>query len=169
MLLDPYEKHKLNYNEGDTLKLDIREKFNIDGFDAVIGNPPYNDSSGNKGRGHTLWDRFVNISLDDWLNESGLLLYVHPSSWRQKDNKILIKFKEKQVHYLEIHNVEDGIKTFRCSTRYDWYLLENIKKYKDTIVKDEEGFIFNINFNDWLFIPNMLFDKLKVLYHVKIN
>ena len=39
LLLDPLEEYKLNYNEGDTLKLEIKTKFKIDinGFDAVIG------------------------------------------------------------------------------------------------------------------------------------
>src|SRR3990167_2553435 len=41
LLLDPYGKYDLKYNEGDTLKLDIKEKWNVKGFDAVIGNPPY--------------------------------------------------------------------------------------------------------------------------------
>jgi hypothetical protein len=41
LLIDPYNEYKLNYNEGNTLELDIKEKWDIDGFDAVIGNPPY--------------------------------------------------------------------------------------------------------------------------------
>ena len=42
LLIDPYNEYKLNYNEGNTLELDIKEKWDIEGFDAVIGNPPYN-------------------------------------------------------------------------------------------------------------------------------
>lgn len=42
ILLDPHNKYALNYNEGDTLSLDIKQKWNInDGFDLVVGNPPY--------------------------------------------------------------------------------------------------------------------------------
>ena len=26
--------------------------------------------------------------------------------------------------YLEIHNTKDGMKTFNCGTRYDWYLIK---------------------------------------------
>ena len=36
LLIDPYNEYKLNYNEGDTLKLNIKEKWGIEGFDAVI-------------------------------------------------------------------------------------------------------------------------------------
>jgi len=42
-LLDPYGEYKLNYNEGYTLKLNIKDKFNLDGFDLVVRNPPYNN------------------------------------------------------------------------------------------------------------------------------
>jgi type I restriction-modification system DNA methylase subunit len=42
LLIDPYNEYKLNYNEGDTLELNIQDKWSIEGFDAVIGNPPYN-------------------------------------------------------------------------------------------------------------------------------
>ena len=41
LLIDPYNEYKLNYNEGNTLELDIKEKWDIEGLDAVIGNPPY--------------------------------------------------------------------------------------------------------------------------------
>ena len=65
LLIDPNNEYNLNYNEGNTLELDIKEKWNIEGFDAVIGNPPYNDDSGNRGKGHTLWTKFIEISLEN--------------------------------------------------------------------------------------------------------
>ena len=57
---DPYNQYSLKYNEGDTLALDISGKWSIDGFDAVIGNPPYN-SSGNVGTGNTIWQHFRDL------------------------------------------------------------------------------------------------------------
>jgi hypothetical protein len=36
-------KYKINLYEGDTLKIDIKKEFNIDEFDIIIGNPPYNE------------------------------------------------------------------------------------------------------------------------------
>ena len=161
LLIDPYNEYRLNYNEGNTLELDIKEKWGIDGFDAVIGNPPYNDNSGNKGKGHTLWDKFTLVSIKTWLKTNGCLLYVHPRNWRQINHKILQLFKKYQLHYLEIHNVEDGIKTFKCSTTYDWYLLEKKVKYTHSKIKDEENKINNIDINMWSFIPNKMFDKIQ--------
>ena len=47
---------------GNTLELDINKKWNVDKFDAVIGNPPYNNSQNNEGKkggGDLLWNKFV--------------------------------------------------------------------------------------------------------------
>lgn len=163
LLLNPDNNFTLNYNENNTLELDIYEKWGLEGFDAVISNPPYNDSSGNKGKGHALWEKFVTYSFDYWLNKNGYLLYVHPSSWRQIDNEILDIFRKKQLLYLEIHNSSDGLKMFKCSTRYDWYLLHNRKKYTTCIVKGEDGVDVEIDLKNWKFIPNMLFNEIECL------
>ena len=45
LLLDPYGKYRLNYHEGNTLELDIKKNWEGrvgEGFDLVVGNPPYN-------------------------------------------------------------------------------------------------------------------------------
>ena len=132
---------------GNSLEIkDIKDK-----YDAVIGNPPYNKNSKNKGKNHILWDKFVDVALKCWLKPNGYLLYVHPSLWRQLGHPLLSLLKNKQILYLEIHNVKDGIKTFKKSTRYDWYLLENKNKYKNTEIKDEEGKNHSIDLTGWGF------------------
>ena len=67
LLIDPYNEYKLNYNEGDTLELDIFKSFGLNGFDAVIGYPPFDKDNGNKGRGNILWDKFVEHALNKWI------------------------------------------------------------------------------------------------------
>ena len=161
-------KYSFNSNVGNTLQLDIK-KYNIDKFDAIIGNPPYNDDSGNKGKGHMLWDKFVEKSLNEMLIENGYLLYIHPAVWRQIEHPCLNLIKNKQLLYLEIHNVNDGLKTFKCSTRYDWYLLQNIKNTNLTIIKGEDGKINKINLKKWNFIPNMMFDEIENLLAIDNN
>jgi type I restriction-modification system DNA methylase subunit len=130
LLIDPYNEYKLNYNEGNTLELNIKEKWDLDGFDAVIGNPPYN-SSGNTGTGNTIWQEFTKKSLNEWLTKNGYLLFVHPSGWRKpntKRGKFYGLYKEmsqnNQMIFLSIHGIKDGQKVFNCGTRYDWYLIE---------------------------------------------
>lgn len=160
LLVDPYNEYELNVNEGNTLELDIKEKWDIDGFDAVIGNPPYN-SSGDTGTGNTIWQDFTKISLNKLLKKNGYLLYVHPPGWRKPNTKrgkfyglYKLMAQENQMIYLSIHGIKDGQKTFNCGTRYDWYIIQHKSKYTTTIVNDEinNNIIIDMNNFDWL--PN---------------
>ena len=78
LLVDPYNEYDLNYNEGDTLKLDIKQKWDIDGFNAVIGNPPYTTSQEYNSRSSTpLYNQFC----DKFINNCDKLVFVIPSRW----------------------------------------------------------------------------------------
>lgn len=163
LLIDPYNEYKLNIFEGDTLKLYIKKEWGIDGFDGVIGNPPYQDSEGSSNG--TLWDKFVEYAITN-INKYGILCYIHPAGWRNVSGK----FKKTQelifnnnLIYLEIHNESDGIKTFKAETRYDWYILKKDDKYKTTKIKFEDDKIMNINIRELDFIPNGQFNIVKDL------
>jgi hypothetical protein len=160
--LDELDFEFNNYT-GDILKLNIEDKWNINGFDAVIGNPPYNDDSGNKGKGHTLWTIFIEKSLKEWLLPNGYLLFVNPSLWRQPEHPLQSLMKSKQIIYLEIHDEKDGLKTFKCNTRYDVYLIQNNPYEVNTTIKTQKGEIIHINLTEWKFIPNYKFIELKNL------
>ncbi len=159
-IFDINNEYKLNLYEGDFLKFEPKKIFNINNFDIIVGNPPYQDNTGNKG--NKLWTKFVEIILDkkDILNNNGYLLFVHPSLWRQIEHKIQKIMTNKQIIYLEIHNEKDGLKTFTANTRYDWYLLQNKKYEFDTIIKDERGKIVKANINKMNFIPNYNFNLI---------
>jgi len=154
LLIDPDNKYKLNYNEGNTLDLDIKEKWNINGFDAVIGNPPYQSSCGNKGRGNTLWDKFAEISLEKWLCKEGYLLFVHPQGWRQIDNKTGKLLLSKQILYLNMNDVNEGRKVFGCSTTFDYYVLQNAYPFKESIINDYKNKEYSFDLKNIVFIPN---------------
>lgn len=159
LLVDPYNEYKLNYNEGDTLTLNIQEKWKISGFEAVIGNPPYNLTENSR---HILWHLFVKKSIQYWLINDGLLLYVHPALWRKpvsNRSKLYglynLMTKNNTIVYLEIHGTKDGMKIFKCGTRYDFYLLKKkINNNFATTIIDENGnkYITNIGNMNWL--PN---------------
>lgn len=125
-------KYKLNLHNGDTLKLNTKKVFGIDKFDIIMGNPPYN-ASGTKATGNTIWQQFVEISLN-MLNKLGYIVFIHPNGWR-KPNTEKGKFygffdkmaKKNTIIYLEIHDTRDGMKMFKCGTRYDWYILQKRK------------------------------------------
>ena len=149
------DKYKLNLYHGDTLKLDIKEEWGIDGFDIVLGNPPYQNDNNNKGSGNTLWNLFVDKSLNEWLIEKGLLLYVHPRGWRQINSKVGNLMKTKQIIYLNMNSVSKGLETFKCATDYDYYLIENICVYKETNIVDYKNKKYKYMINKELkFIPN---------------
>jgi len=160
LLINPLNKFKLNYNIGNTLDLDIKGLWNLEGFNAVIGNPPFQKSfkdgilmTGNGG-GRSLWDKFVVKAIDEWLFQNGLLVFVHPSSWRKPEHYMYKYFIENNLIHLNINDEKSGIKMFNCGTRYDYYLLEkSLYKNKTTIV-DELGVDINIDISKWKFLPN---------------
>ena len=145
---------------GDSLELNIKDKWNINGFDSIIGNPPYN-SSGDTATGNTIWQYFTKKSLNEWLLPNGYLLFVHPPGWR-KPNTEKGKFtklfdlmtKQNQLVYLEIHGIKDGQKVFNCGTRYDWYLIEKKIQYKNTIIIDEDNIRNEIYLSNLSWLPN---------------
>jgi len=160
-------EYKFNSYIGDTLELDIKDVFKVDEFDAIIGNPPYN-SSGSTSTGNTIWQDFTHKSLDVLLNINGLLLFVHPPGWR-KPNTLKGKFyrmfekmtRNNQIVYLEIHGIKDGQKIFRYGTRYDWYLIEHVPKYKNTIVIDENNIRSDIDLSVFNWLPNSNIIEIK--------
>jgi hypothetical protein len=169
LLIDPHNKYKLNYNEGDTLDLKIKDKWNIEGFDAVIGNPPYQaprqkENKTKGGGGDLLWNKFVLYGLDCLICK-GYLLFVHPSGWRKPDGlleqsrskyKGLYKLmtKDNQMIYLNINNANKGLKVFKCGTRFDYYLIQKCKKFKKTIINDEDNNNVEIDLDLIPFLPN---------------
>ena len=169
LLIDPYNDYKLNYYQGNTLELNIEDYWGITGFDAVIGNPPYN-SSGNTGTGNTIWQHFTKKSLNIWINDGGYLCFVHPPGWRKPNTKkgkfygfYDLMVKDNQMMYLEIHGIKDGQKTFNCGTRYDWYIIERKQRYKDTIIFDEEGKTTKLNMNKFHWLPNSNINEVQKL------
>lgn len=172
LLLDPYNEYNLNYNIGDTLQLDIKKKWGVEGFDAEIGNPPYN-SSGNTGTGNTIWQLFVDKAFEWTRKGKGrYVVLVHPSGWR-KPNTEKGKFtglyhkmvSENYMRRLSIHGVKDGMKTFHCGTRYDWYVIERIEGEKrKTRITDEKGQEVEEKMGEgWEWFPNHSHEKVKRL------
>jgi hypothetical protein len=157
LLIDPCGEYKVNCNEGNTLGLDVAAKWGLGGFDAVIGNPPYQDAT--QSLNGTLWDKFVAYAITH-LNDDGFLCYVHPSGWRDVSGKfkyVQQLLYSKNLVYLEIHNVADGIATFKATTRYDWYVLQNTSIYRTTTIKFEDGVCMDVDVRQLAFIPNAQF------------
>jgi hypothetical protein len=109
----------------------------------------------------------VENSINTWISKNGYLLYVHPSLWRQAEHPLQELMKKKQIICLEIHDEKDGQRVFRCSTRYDWYLLQNKKCKFKTKIKTQDNKIIDIDLTKWNFIPNMIFNEIEKLVKLK--
>jgi phosphoribosyl-ATP pyrophosphohydrolase len=125
-------------------------------------NPPYQTKSDIKNeKTQPVWDKFIEKALSI-CKDDGFLASVNPSGWRSTGDifdaaKII---KEKQIEYLEIHNEQDGIKTFGATTRYDWYVLRNSKISKNTTIVDQDGNVLEVDLRKMPFIPNAKIDRV---------
>lgn len=135
-------------------------------FDAIVGNPPYNDSSKGKSRlgSYPLWIRF-DFKHFELLKENGYLCLVHPSLWRDpKDSKGIGKLlKSKDLIYLNMNSADEGQKVFNATTRFDYFFLINREYQGKTIINDFNGKEFEWNINTYPFIPNGCFDDFDKL------
>lgn len=133
-------------------------------FDVIIGNPPYQGISGNKGSNNTIWDKFVELSLN-LIKEQGFLCFIHPSGWRNYNSQFSVgSLREKQFVYLEMHDEKDGKKFFDANTRYDWYILRNTPITDATNVKDQNGIVQKIMLKGMPFIPNSMIAEIASLF-----
>lgn len=132
-------------------------------FDVVVGNPPFQSNKEKSAVSSRLWDKFVYKALAV-CKEDGYISLIHPSPWRKPNNVLYTEFAKRKLKYLEIHNLKDGLKTFSCSTRYDWYILQNSKNDGGkSIVKDENGKVKKIDMSEWDFLPNCDYDLFESL------
>jgi len=164
-------------NSESRVKVKVHIRFKdptISTFDVIVGNPPYNAPKKSKGGSRTLWNLFVDESLDEWLKPGGYLTFVHPSGWRKPPSacsKIKHMF-DKMVHrnymrYLEIHSKCDGFATFGAQTRYDVCVIENRppKPGELTTVVDQKGKKNMLDLREWGdFLPNHSFELIKSLF-----
>ena len=125
LLVDPYNKHKLNYNEGDTIKLDIVNKWNITEFDAVIGNPPYNEDPDNTDDPH------MKPIYQDWIYKftklSPILLFITPSKWFSSQDTLLVELrnyiKTCKVEFITHFPNDDVFKNVKIKGGVSYYII----------------------------------------------
>ena len=145
------DEFKYNSNIGDTLKLDINDKWVIEGFDAIIGNPPYNklnkDGKTIQGK-NKLYCDFLKMDLNR-LNTNGVLLYVTPSSWITGSMSIYNYIVDSfTIEYINLHDIRE---TYFPHIGYElcYYLIKNIKNtLNNTTIKDINGNEFSYMFKN---------------------
>ena len=155
LLIDHNNEYNLNYNEGDTLEIDIQEKWGIDGFDAVIGNPPYQIKVGPI-KTHPIWNLFTKKFID-LLNKNGYILFVHPSGWRSPDSvfkDVYDKIMSKNLIYLNMNDFQKGKEVFGLGTNFDYYLLQNNNIKQNVKIVDIYDNEYDIDLSIMSFIPS---------------
>lgn len=135
-------------------------------FDVMIMNPPYQIKSNKENRKtQSIWPLFVIKSIE-LTKENGYVCNIHPSSWRDPDGMFKNVQKtlcQKQMLYLEMHDIGDGLKTFGAKTSYDTYCLKNTKNTKNTTIRFLDGAERNVDISELEFIPNSNFDLIMKL------
>ena len=98
-----------------------------------MGNPPFNDKQEHDGKKEeeTLLSILVVYSLNILKEKTEHLSFVHPAAWRKptenSKNKGLFKLmaKDNSIKYLEIHNTDDGMRTFNGEDMTGTLLIKN--------------------------------------------
>ena len=140
--------------------------------DVVIMNPPFQapqQSSGKRGGGDGLWNKFVEKAFTEWTKDDGIVCAVHPAGWRKPESdrskyKGLFELMAHEHHmlYLEIHDSAEGQETFNAGTRYDWYVCKKNESGMTEVVDEKgESSILDLKQHKWL--PNRLIIKTKSL------
>jgi hypothetical protein len=146
----------------------MKDVYGVEKFDIVVMNPPYQMQQEGFKKTQPLWNLFVKKVVETSLIEDGYLVCVHPSGWRNIDGafkNVQMLLKNRQMLYLEIHNADDGIKTFGAATRYDFYCIRNVENLGNfnTKIKCQDGTIERADLSKMEFIPNGMFNKIQKL------
>jgi hypothetical protein len=173
-IFNPNQNYKMNSYLGSYLEDDFINNIGIEKFDVILMNPPYQIlKQGNK-KSQPLWDKFVIKAISE-LVEGGYLVAVHPDGWRglgKVFNKVKQVLKSKQMICLEVHNANDGVKTFGVQIPYDFYCIRNIPYSFNTKIKCSDEITQKIDISKREFIPNGMFkefDKLIAVEDEKIH
>jgi hypothetical protein len=169
---DPQDKLDLNIYCGSYLTsefdLHMKDVYGVEKFDIVVMNPPYQELKEGFKKSNPLWNLFVKKVVETSLIENGYLVGVHPSGWRNIDGafkNVQMLLKSRQMLYLEIHNADDGVKTFGAATRYDFYCVRNTENLGNfnTKIKCQDGTIERADISKLEFIPNGMFNFIQKL------
>ena len=139
LLIDPYNEYNLNFHQGDTLSLDIREKWGLLIHEtAVIGNPPYSTDPSLPNT-TPLYDKFILKYMG-----ARFLLFVVPSRWflggkgLDRFRKVMLERKDIRMIQHEDNakkwfgnhvQIEGGVNYFLMDNQYRGKCLFNGVEY----------------------------------------
>lgn len=138
-------------------------------FDVIVGNPPYQKPNGSDRMGSrgssSLWDKFVFKGLD-LLKDNGYMGIIHPPAWRKPKERFGL-WKEltqnNQLVYLNMRSGRGKQDAFNIGVRFDYYVVQKTKKYKNTVVIDHENKVYNLDLENYNWLPNFAIDEISAM------
>ena len=128
-------QYKLNLYEGDTLELDIVSVWGLqlNSFDVILGNPPYNKGGIRSHTGkqlgaknETIWTKFIEKSFE-WLKPYGFLAFINPLSWLKKSHSLHNEMLEKHIVWLKLWDNSQSKGMINADIPISLYVLQNKK------------------------------------------
>jgi hypothetical protein len=126
-------QYKLNLYEGDTLELNIVSVWGLElnSFDVILGNPPYNKGGIRSHTGkqlgdknETIWTKFIEKSFE-WLKPDGFLAFINPLSWLKKSHSLHNEMLEKHVVWLKLWDNSQSKGMINADIPISLYVLQN--------------------------------------------
>jgi hypothetical protein len=161
------DKYSMNIHEGDTLKINddkinedkitvskiteskMNEKWIVafkNGFDVVLGNPPFNKGGIKSCRGdktvkgtETIWPEFIENSFKKWLKPSGYLVFITPLSWLKKSHSMHTMMLDNHIVWLKLWDTSKSKEKINAEIPISFYVLQNrlnIEKNKTILISE---------------------------------
>ena len=127
-------QYKMNIYEGDTLELNVVSEWGIqlNSFDVILGNPPYNKGGIRSHTGkqlgeknETIWTKFIEKSFGEWLKPYGFLVFINPLSWLKKSHSLHNEMLEKHIVWLKIWDNIKSLATINGKIPISLFILQN--------------------------------------------
>jgi Eco57I restriction-modification methylase len=139
----------------------------LDGFDIIVGNPPFQTAKEESYKGsvgnRTLWNKFVeSILVEPILRQGGFLGLITPAGWRRPEHPLYdLMTRQNQLLYLHIYGKAQGIELLNAQTRFDLYIIQSGSGDKKTHIVDEKGEKMEINVRKYPFLPNFAYKTFR--------
>jgi hypothetical protein len=134
------DEFKLNLYEGDTLELNITDKWNLplNSFDVVLGNPPYNKGGIRSHTGkqlgeknETIWPKFIEQAFK-LVKPDGFIVFINPLSWLKKSHSLHNIMLGKYIVWMKLWDNSQSKGAINADIPISLYILQNTQ---NTILK----------------------------------
>lgn len=167
--IDINDEYKTNIYWGsyldDGFDFHLKTVWNVEKFDLIIQNPPYQMRKEGFKKTQPLWHLFVQKSLK-LLKEDKYMIMVHPGGWRNVDGvfkETQNLLKSKKILYVKLHSFRQGQEMFDAAINFDYYILKNTNNDILTDIETVKGDIETIDISKIEFISDENISEIQKL------